>query len=183
MKRLILILAVVCTVFIGCGSVGYAYSDGDIVNGITLTQTSFGNLGDYDNFVVTTSGSFWLVGNTKDLYINSIGYVNSVNDNPIPYASVRSDGTIASTGNMIGIGMKLEDFKETSFNIYDESGNVVFSPPPAPVVRGLEGITTELLMMILTELKPILLGLAVSVIGFLAFRKAWNWVLANCRAG
>lgn len=92
--------------------------------------------------------------------------------------STLKNSVAASNGNSFFV----KNIIYSNSDFYDDDGNVVFPPPPE-TESGLGAITTELLMTVLAELKPIILGLIVSLVGFLAFRKAWNWVLANCRAG
>lgn len=179
MKRFISILAVVCSVFILFGGItALAYSKGDVVDGVTLAKDFSG----YDNYIsFGTSDDLLLLHNGTSFYVNSSD--GMLKDGKW-YRVNRSTGSSGTISSFNSYPFNISNVVSCSVDIYDESGRKVFPPPPVPTpTPGLEGITTSLLMMILSEMKPILLGLAVSVIGFLAFRKAWNWLLQNLRTG
>lgn len=180
MKRLIFILAVVCTVFIGFGSVASAYEKGDTVAGVTLAS-DFPECSDY----MVLGDTLYLL-NGRDLYVDTTRN-NRIMSNTVGLWRIETDGTCGSLTSFNTFWFYFNDISKSSFNVKDENGNVVFSlSPPVeyPILQpGLEGITTEFLLMMLQELKPIVLVLLVAVIGFLAFRKAWNWLVVQFSRG
>lgn len=175
MKRLIFILAVVCTVFIGFGSVGYAYSSKDEV-----TQSDINNMVSYlegissssDNIVVYYKGGY-LVGNVFNCSTSySSGSIKLTNCTK-KYST--SDGmtiSLSGTGSNANSFAPSDIFYSTS-DFYDDNGNVVFPLPPevtpTPVpVEAPEGIAAvQIIPQAITANLTILIPLGLVVLAIL----------------
>ena len=127
MKRLIFILAVVCTVFIGCGSVGYAFGVGEDIEGVTVTEIDL----DFEP-------NYWFVCydwyNFKTLYVSekpftytSSGYYVTPPYLPITFSTFNGSIVGVSAINPAYVGSKPVS---SNHDICDSSGNVVFQRPP-----------------------------------------------------
>lgn len=186
-KKLIILLSLVCAVFFSFNlSASAAYGVGDSIEGIEITKVASIWDETFTYYFVTDEKVYLF--NNDDTYFSVTGGMYTIN-----YTDKYVSGTISddNTVSLSGYGrnggkfsnpISLSSVSASNFDIFDNNGSVVF-PPPLQVVPGLEGITTELLLAVLTELKPIILGLIVLVVGFIAFRKAWNWVLTTFSHG
>lgn len=188
MKRFIFVLALVCTVFFGCGvTSALAFDTGDVINGKTL---DFSNFSDETVDFLHDCKYYVCFEGYSQIYISKVPFVGGVYSLTFGYPE---KNVVMYYGNsycpyFTGSSIYYEGHPiiSSSHTIYDSSGNVVFqvAPPVQPTqtaapVGAVQGVTTEMMMQVLAELKPIILGLIVSVVGFVAFRKAWTWVLTN----
>lgn len=190
MKRFIFVLSLVCTVFFGCGvTSALAFKSGDTIDGITLdfsnSDSSYVDYISSCNYVaVMSNGNVYF---SKYPFTVKPSYFYLYYGGDSNYLYYRSDIKSISRASSNTIYYSSSEFTYANHDICDvDTGDVFFSvappviPTPTTAPAGATvGVTTEMLLGVLAELKPIILGLIVSVVGFVAFRKAWNWVLTN----
>lgn len=159
MKRFVILLAIVCTVFICCGATASAYSKGDVVNGITLAS----DFSECSNYIVLKDTLYLL--NSTDLYVDTTRN-NRIMSNTVGLWRIETDGTCGSVTSFNTFWFYKDDISSSSFGIYDDSGSLVFPLPPEPSPIPVYGTLTEalksefpvLLHMILVIVIVLILG-------------------------
>lgn len=171
-----------------------AYSEGDVVDGVTLTKSYPG----YDNYI-TFSGNerLYLISDT-DFYVDSgtLKILRKTTDNKLQVID-RSTGRSGAITSFNSLGYGIDRVVSCSVDIYDESGRKVFpqppeptpTPEPTPVPTPVQGTLLEVLLaqipevlhLILTIVIVVFLGGILLVIWKPLFRMLGTWLLTLFR--
>lgn len=131
------------------------------------------------------NGHFIYMYSKKPIVKNGNSFC-SVDDNQIYWCHISSSGVDVGGGGYQQTLSSMNDFSllsssnvsllATNFDIVNYSDGTVVFPLPVPVLSQAQLIQQVPLTPVLSQIQFLAAFLIVSIVGFLAFRKAWVWL-------